>query len=214
MNVYNNLFSTTGSRPIEPHNDGYATNDMTGACQTSTNFLVRIYNNTFYETGQWHIEPWAQNCYAYYVWRPALNTNLQLDVKNNLFYDTTTNSQMLSFWVTNTAVYAGFSFDYNCYRSLSEQFVYQETSSGYSNTDLGGLRSYGWEIHGITNPATVFVDATSTSYSITNNYQLHSGSPCIGAGVNLSAVGLPGLNADITGKLRPSGAWDLGAYQH
>jgi hypothetical protein len=87
------------------------------------------------------------------------------------------------------------------------------TDSTSTNTDLGGLHGYGWETHGIANPSTVFADATSTSYSITNNYSLKTGSPCIGAGSNLSSVNLPGLNANINGVARPStGNWNLGAY--
>jgi hypothetical protein len=48
-----------------------------------------------------------------------------------------------------------------------------------------------------------------------NNYGLQTNSPCIGAGTNPSALNLPGLGADLTGKARPaSGPWDIGAYQH
>jgi hypothetical protein len=52
------------------------------------------------------------------------------------------------------------------------------------------------------------------------NSRLQSSSPCIGAGTNLSALGLPGLGYDMTGKMRTNfnngsnNGWDLGAYQH
>jgi hypothetical protein len=51
--------------------------------------------------------------------------------------------------------------------------------------------------------------------SFSNNYGIQSNSPCVGAGMNLSGLNLPGLSADINGNPRPtSGPWDLGAYQH
>ncbi len=41
-----------------------------------------------------------------------------------------------------------------------------------------------------------------------------SGSPVIGAGVNLTSLGIAALNTDINGNARSvSGAWDIGAYQ-
>jgi hypothetical protein len=39
-------------------------------------------------------------------------------------------------------------------------------------------------------------------------------SPCIAAGVNFSSLNLPGLNSDKDGNPRPSGMWDLGAYEY
>jgi hypothetical protein len=207
-NIYNNLFSTVNSVPIEPHNDGQN-------AITSTNFLVRVYNNTFYEVDNVHLYPWGGAGVPFGVWRTATGAAQQLDVKNNIFYDVGGSDTILTLDVTNTAAaYPGFKFDYDCYFSSSEQFVSQATTDSTStNTDLGGLHGYGWETHGIANPASVFADATSTSYSITNNYSLKTGSPCIGAGANLNSLNLPGLNANINGVPRSTtGNWNLGAY--
>jgi hypothetical protein len=197
VNIYNNLFSTVNSVPINPWN---------------TNFLVRIYNNTFYEVNNTHLYPSA---YPYYTWRTAAST--QLDVKNNIFYDTAASVSILSFNITNTAAaYPKFSFDYNCYRSLAKGFVYQTLSStSASNTDLGGLQGHGWEAHGMATDPLFDSLAGGTANSIANIYGLQAGSPCIGAGANLSGLNLPGLNADKAGTPRPaSGPWDLGAYEY
>lgn len=47
------------------------------------------------------------------------------------------------------------------------------------------------------------------------DYHPLAGSHCIGVGVNLRSLNLPGLNADKDGNPRPaSGLWDLGGYQY
>jgi hypothetical protein len=205
VNIYNNLFTTVNSVPIGAHNDG--TQSI-----TSTNFLVRIYNNTFYEVDNTHLGIVG---YPNYIWRTAAST--QLDVKNNIFYDTSSSVSLLSLGLTNTAAaYPKFTIDYNCYRSLAKAFVYQvlgDTSA--TTTDLGGLRGHGWETHGMTNDPLFVSLAGGTANSIANNYGLQSGSPCIGAGVNLGSLNLPGLGVGINGVPRPAtGNWDIGAYQH
>ncbi len=45
-----------------------------------------------------------------------------------------------------------------------------------------------------------------------NNYAITNG-PTIGAGVNLSGFGLPGLDSDFAGTNRGS-VWSIGAYQY
>ncbi len=47
------------------------------------------------------------------------------------------------------------------------------------------------------------------------DFQLQSASGAIGAGVNLTGLGIVGLDVDVAGTPRPaSGAWDVGAYEH
>jgi hypothetical protein len=60
------------------------------------------------------------------------------------------------------------------------------------------------DAHGAYNaPLTVNADGT-----------LQAGSPAIGAGVNLTSLGIAALNVDAAGHARPSvGGWDVGAYQ-
>lgn len=46
------------------------------------------------------------------------------------------------------------------------------------------------------------------------NFKLQTGSAAIGAGVNLASLGIPLLNTDKAGAVRPAnGNWDVGAYQ-
>ena len=134
---------------------------------------MRVYNNTYLGI--------VGN--PYYIWRRATGNAQQLDVKNNIFYDTSVSASVLSLGVTNTAAaYPGFSLDYNCYHSSAEGFVYQIiSSSSVSNTDPGGLRGYGWETHGLATDPGFSSLAGGTANSMANNYGLQSGPPCVGA---------------------------------
>lgn len=68
----------------------------------------------------------------------------------------------------------------------------------------GSWQAAGFDVHGInSNPM------------LTTAYALGAGSPAIGAGTNLTSLGITALNSDKNGIPRPSsGAWDIGAYQY
>jgi PKD repeat protein len=203
-NIYNNVFSHPGKTRVIYLN---SLPPRSGQQQ-----VVRIYNNTIIE--------------SYLL---ALNIdsgggpNQVLDVKNNIFYDTftgssanfpnyvvrTTNNPM-PLWV----------FDSNGYYTRNPyKLVFQWDPYGY--WDLSGDQSaWGWESHGqFTDPLFVNISQTNGAVNGTFNgwnlldLHLRANSPFIGKGVNLSSLGLPGLNADKDGNPRPSsGPWDIGAY--
>jgi hypothetical protein len=55
---------------------------------------------------------------------------------------------------------------------------------------------------------------TPTSLGV-SSYQPQSGSALIGAGANLTSLGITSLDTDYAGAARPStGAWDIGAYKY
>jgi hypothetical protein len=57
--------------------------------------------------------------------------------------------------------------------------------------------------------------ATTGSLNLDANYKPLSNSITVGAGANLTSVGITALNSDKAGVARPStGAWDAGAYQY
>jgi hypothetical protein len=57
------------------------------------------------------------------------------------------------------------------------------------------------------------VHSKLTDPKLDSNYKPQIGSSAIGLGVNLSALGISALDADVEGIGRPeSGSWDLGAY--
>ncbi len=203
-NIYNNVFS---------HPDKSRVIYIYGAPASGGNQVVRIYNNTFLE--------------SYLL---ALNvggitdTNMLLDLKNNIYYDTYRGSY------GNPAVYITdatppmprWTMDDDDF----ETFNLAGALVQWFNVNiwtLGGLQAdLGWELHGqFADPDFVSI-ATQTNGWQSDNFtgadvvdvHLQSSSPCIGAGVNLSSLNLPGLNADKDGNPRPSGMWDLGAYEY
>jgi len=121
--------------------------------------------------------------------------------------------------VTNQYSVAQWTVDYNDWHSqnTADTWFWWNNQPGFNiHGGLAAARSVGFESHGTTNdPQFVSLAYGSATNSLQNNYDLQSNSPCIGAGVNLGSLNLPGLNADITGVLRPAnGNWDIGAYQH
>ena len=213
-NVYNNLFIDA------PESGGFVVAKFNSA--VVSNALVRIYNNTFYQDwlppvdvnngdpGQTNSDPQLTG-----------GTGDVVDMKNNIHYDALTGSS------SNVAInilssdFPSWTLDYNCYWYYNTQgymtYWYPGTNPPDYWLPFSSLQSVGWETHGQNNDPQ-FVSLTYGSWSpnsISNNYHLAASSPCIGAGTNLSALGLPGLNTDIKGNLRPtSGPWDIGAYEY
>ena len=77
--------------------------------------------------------------------------------------------------------------------------------NGTSLNTIAAVRSStGFESHGLAGNPLINPFPTAT---------LQAGSPAIGAGVNLTSLGVTQLDSDIIGDARSnSGAWDIGAY--
>ncbi len=113
-----------------------------------------------------------------------------VDIKNNILY------QNALYGVHSYDAHgSGVVFDHN--------LNYGNGSGSYNLTGGGSDYSYSLGTTIATNPG--FVNGTSAGF----DPHLGSGSPCIGAGLNLYSV----FTTDINGTARlSSGAWDLGAY--
>lgn len=100
---------------------------------------------------------------------------------------------------------SGVSSDYNIYHDVSyTNFVnWNLVPSPY--TDFTGL--YGQEAHGSVS-APVFTSVTDPA-----NFALQPTSPAIGAGVDLSSLGITALNSDKAGVARGT-VWDIGAFEY
>jgi hypothetical protein len=80
---------------------------------------------------------------------------------------------------------------------------YNTEGNGQQVTLENYRTTYLQELHTIT-----------TNPSLDGTYRLRSGSAAIGAGTNLTSLGIAALNFDVSGRPRPtSGAWDMGAFQ-
>jgi len=226
-NIYNNLFNTpllAGDAAVFVYEDN----------NYGTNFNIRILNNTFIvnTTSDPLWQAWFvrvdENAAPYagpWVWP----SNCKLQVENNLIYSFTASgagtANIVQFMgITNTFPIASWTVDYNDEHSQQgtnpdQWFAFDNTVDVEGTYESGGLalfRSLGLDTHGMTNdPQFVSLAYGSTTNAPLNNYGLQTSSPCLGVGVNLSSLNLPGLNVGINGVPRPAANnWDIGAYQH
>jgi hypothetical protein len=185
VNIFNNLF-VNGSGE-------YSGNGMI-ACNSGTTTATNIYNNTFIHNGvAIDVEPHAGGT---------------VNIKNNLG-DALSTSAVL---IEDLAGVSGITWnsDYNLYYGYGSPQTPFAYYTGGSN--LGSMTLAQWQTStGAGNDAH---DVT-TSPNLSATYTLNSGSPAIGAGANLTSLGITALDLDLAGVARPSTeAWDIGAYEY
>jgi hypothetical protein len=112
--------------------------------------------------------------------------------------------------IKNNIIYQNGHYGIGCYQATGSGVVADHNLSyanAYGNYDWsgGGTSTLSYTLGTSIASDPKFVNDTSASF----DPHLASGSPCIGAGLNLYSV----FTTDINGTARPSsGAWDLGAY--
>jgi len=209
--IYNNVF-----------NNATANNEISvSEPATNTAFHVGIYNNTIYG-GAPHINVGGTVAYGM-GWLVGSNFDVKVVVENNLVssLDIGNNNyfDILAQCTTNTLTTFtnNVLFNYNFYKSdqVMEGGVMVFglwSQAGTYITPPSSPAIFGWDRNSLTG-SPLFVQA-STNNIAANNLALQSNSPAIGAGINLTSLNLPGLNADCTGVGRPAtGNWVVGAYQ-
>lgn len=112
----------------------------------------------------------------------------------------------------NTQAFAsgvlGGTLDYNAYYRGNALLDIWSCNGTETNTDSTWRGCSGEGSHSLTSLNT------STGLNLNSEYQPVSGSPVVGAGVNLTSLGISALNSDLAGNARPSSAeWDIGAFQ-
>jgi hypothetical protein len=226
-NFYNNLFD-------EPQI--YATAGQIGLLvdnPASTQFGVRVLNNTFVINTtnlSWsfalYVEADVTNYdgsiyQANYVW-PTNNSPLL--VENNIAYSFTTTSgqqaTLLLLSLTNSFPISTWTFNNNDWYSAQYYNIFWLNNQGNGGTNFSGSLAtmqsvLGLDATGITNsPNFLNISHGAGTNSSQNNYSITNG-PTIGAGTNLSALGLLALNYNLNGQTngRPAtGPWNQGAY--
>jgi hypothetical protein len=206
-NIYNNLFNLPNfaEYPVRIIDDIPA-----------GNALVRFLNNTVVFSQQTAIETDSGG--------DGFTNSHYYIVMNNLFYDYSISggggNDHIYAW-TSDAIPSSWTNNYNLY--------YEPYNPGsllkYGLTDYnwGTMQSsFGYDTHSTTNnPTSAFASLVGGNGTLAwqNSYSMTNG-PAIGAGIDLSFLGLPGLGYDITGKQRTNfnngsnDGWDIGAYQH
>jgi hypothetical protein len=187
--IYNNVFTNTfHGRTILV---GAATPDGT------SEQVVRIYNNTFYND--------------HTAIGMTKGDRRKVYIVNNIFYDP--RSARTNVAVNNEdGVSLPIEMDYNHYFTYNlKQVVY--AGKGHGWLSLGAIRSrFGWEIHnsgGISDPKFMDISRRLGEKSSSNNLRLSKKSPCRKNAKDLSEF----FQHDKDGNPRPNGKWDVGAYQ-
>jgi len=181
--IYNNLFYSSSGS--YPLNNGVL-NNCNGP---STNRSVKFYNNTVIWTGP------NPGSYMAVVCGTA-------DWRNNVFIDETAagNASLVALAGSGT-------WDHNVYAANQPSSgLFGQNSSCCTWTYTQWKANKGADSNSpAIGTGTVGVNASTGT--------LNSGSPAIGAGANLSSLGIAALNVDRNGNPRPqSGSWDAGAF--
>jgi hypothetical protein len=125
-----------------------------------------------------------------------LQTFTNAHIKNNII----NNQTGVGLQIPDSAVVA--ELDYDLYNDPTLILW-----NGSQLNSIAAVKSTtGFETHGLQGDPLTNAFPTPT---------LQAGSPAIGAGVNLTSLGVAQLNSDFTGAPRPSsGAWDIGAFSY
>jgi hypothetical protein len=147
------------------------------ATESRTLKNVYIYNNTFYE----HNTAPSRLGYTYGIYSDSDNSNLKINVRNNIFYSTLSNDSngngsFVTLYGISTSHY---SCDYNLYYRLSNSLrILLVNGTGYYMNTISSLRSAtGWEINSPLPSNPLFVSSA--------DLHLQAGSPAIGKGTLL-----------------------------
>jgi hypothetical protein len=92
--------------------------------------------------------------------------------------------------------------------------LYNNNYAGYNGGFYDTLASWRTALGGC--PGTNHeCNSIATNPNLNSDYTPKSNSPTVGAGVNLTSLGITALNSDKNGIARPAtGAWDIGAMEY
>jgi hypothetical protein len=100
------------------------------------------------------------------------------------------------------------TMDYNVYANCSNSYNCWSFGSADTSNFATWQGTYGYDSHSVN-------DQASTTGGLNSSGVPQAGSPVIGAGTNLTNLGITALDSDLAGNARPStGAWDIGAYEY
>jgi len=129
-----------------------------------------------------------------------------VDWRNNIAINASTvgSASLVAWGGTRSGIW-----DYNAYAAINPSTgLFGQTSSCCTWAYTQWKANTGADAH---SPA-IFNAPGGTNINLSTGVP-NSGSPVIGAGTNLTSLGISALNADRNGNPRPSsGAWDIGAF--
>ncbi|HEX3857603.1 MAG TPA: hypothetical protein VHY30_09940 [Verrucomicrobiae bacterium] len=201
-NIYNNVFVN-----IQPANGCVVLQVYQGnsPINTVTYPSAHLYNNSFYSTST-SIYFAGGNSFG-----GSWQKNRSISITNNIFVNPLTGVGYQYLYIfdvgtnLNNLAINGITFnsDYNAYDLQNNQYA---PMIGNNDGAWVGFGSFNWDAHSLDQRIS-FINAAGGDLHLPTN------SPAIGAGMNLTGLGLPGLSSDKDGNPRPPiGSWTLGAY--
>jgi hypothetical protein len=158
-----------------------------------TSGTINVYNNTFISQAQgfaMNIDPVASST---------------LNVENNLGYTTVS---------TNSAFFANFYVRSGLTWNINYNAYYGYASYPYIYNTSGSMAHYSTAQFQTLIGSSNCTHDVSTNPNLDANYK-PTGAPLVGAGVNLTSLGIAALNSDKDGVARSSsGTWSIGAYEY
>ncbi|HEU5070023.1 MAG TPA: choice-of-anchor Q domain-containing protein [Verrucomicrobiae bacterium] len=208
-NIYNNVFIGSGLA-----NGNVVIGD--GPLDGSNNQLVRVFNNTFYDSYTFDVSLSNENAPSRPIGKVWMANNIFYDAMlgsgNNFVAKFDTGTIPWTWGVTNWFI------NNNLYKSFNGTGNYLYAPKVWGEGNITSMQAYGWEKNGVV-ADPLFLNITlglANASSTLNDLRLQTNSPAIGAGTNLTALAavLPGLDKDIAGNPRPAvGGWSIGAYE-
>jgi hypothetical protein len=210
--IYNNYFHGSAGSP---------TCSGGNPCVTAWIFLegvhnIRVYNNVLVaNSGEEAANGWI------FFWSPTSALNNGDVVANNVVLGSNLSdgacvrvegdsSMRLENNILSGCAYLTWMDSNTTWTALDDN-IYQSSSLQWRNNNsvYNSLASWQSSSGGDAN-----AKATTSSLNLGSTFTPSSGSPAIGAGANLSSLGVVTLDTDIAGNARPSsGNWDAGVYQ-
>lgn len=193
--IFNNVFAFEHTSPVQnvfsPAFIDMGNNDAD----------IVIYNNTFANDNVHGFNGQglgATNAVGIYT--PTAKTTVV--IKNNIFSLTGIDINM------DSSTGATLTADYNLHYPDTSHWGNLLSVGSIQYKTLAAAKAAGYETHSPAVAAPRFISAGNGTTG-SANWALQSGSPAVGAGVNLDSI----FTTDILGYLRNS-TWDIGAYQH
>jgi hypothetical protein len=163
--------------------------DLGGALNSHPQIL-QIYNNSL-------VNGSATNAMSAAINIVTIGSGSTVTIENNIG-----SGMQNCIYAQDAGSVSALTVDYNLWNCSSGLNRLVSTYYTYSQ-----WQGFGYDVHGVLGKAPSWVAAPG-------NEHLNAGSPAIGAGTNLTNVGLAALGSDAAGIQRPSsGAWDIGAFQ-
>jgi hypothetical protein len=182
MTVYGNLV-------FKPRIGGLSVNQSSSGGADAYANNVKIWNNTFYCNGE----------STFYVMEVSGANLTAIDVRNNIFYNGTTNSSRYTFSKVNTP---------DSEVTLSNNLHYRPNSGSSSLISWDGTARTLAYVQGTLNKDAGAISADPQFYNVGGDkYRLKSTSPCKGAGTPVAAV------LDFFGNARHATLPSIGCFE-